>query len=171
MGRDDGSVFTFDTDSQKEELSAKKLQQLANAREKALLARRKALKDKLETRLSELRHVLGSDMKNATVEKFAEAMMKQERELRSKQNALIDKLQEAMNNFKDELSSLKKVVLRQSNGVSLSHLPGPSKSPVPRFLRMCLEKWSRKVLRPRDSDFYDYSTATVHSGRQPSDQD
>ena len=128
MGQENDSILTFDTESGKKELSAKKLQQLAAAREKALLSRRKALKDKLEAKLSELRHVLGNDMRNSTVEKFAEAMMKQEKELRNKQNSMTEKLTEAINGFKDELAAVKKLVSKSSS-VNLSQLSSKSSAP------------------------------------------
>ena len=128
MGHD--STLTFDTEPGKKELSAKKLQQLAAAREKALLSRRKALKDKLEAKLSELRHVLGNDMRNSTVERVAETMMKQEKELRNKQNSMTEKLTEAINGFKDELAAVKKLVSKSSS-VNLSQLSSKSSAPRP----------------------------------------
>ena len=98
MGRDSDLTVNFDDSATGKggALSKAKLDQLAAAREKALLARRKKLQGKLESKLAELRHVLGCDMRNDTVEKFATAMMKQEETLRKKQNALTEKLTEAI---------------------------------------------------------------------------
>lgn len=121
----DESTLTFETG--KKELSQRKLEQLAKAREKAMLSRRKALKAKLELKLSELRHVLGSDMSNPTVERVAEAIMKQEKELRNKQNALTEKLSEAMDGFKDELRALRGAMAKSS--VSLSQVKGSKPRP------------------------------------------
>ena len=44
-------------------LSAKKLLQLSQAREKALFSRRQKMRGRLESRLSELRQILGPDNK------------------------------------------------------------------------------------------------------------
>ena len=117
MGADKASVISVNTrhDTRSEistssQLSQKKLSQLAAAREKALLARKRKQRDRLEAKLSELRCVLGADMRNSTVEKFAEAIMKQEESLRNKQNQLTAKLIETLTSFRDELSTMKKAI-------------------------------------------------------------
>ena len=83
MPKDNDSVVTVSFEPEQEgssgkQLSQAKLDQLAAAREKALLARRKKQKSALEAKLNELRHVLGRDLRNDTVEHFSHAMMKQE---------------------------------------------------------------------------------------------
>ena len=91
--RDDESVVTvnFDEDVPRSKsgkpLSEKKLRQLAEARDKALLKRRQKLKSKLEAKLSELRQILGPDNR-PDIERVAHMLLKQEETLRSKQNAL-----------------------------------------------------------------------------------
>ena len=114
MPRDNDSVVTVSFDHEQEgsggkQLSQAKLDQLAAAREKALLARRKKQKSALEAKLNELRHILGRDLRNDTVEHFAHAMMKQEQRLRDKQNALTESMTEALQSVKDELRSLRKM--------------------------------------------------------------
>ena len=95
MGRrdqDEDSVVTvkFDEDvpRSKKPLSAKKLLQLSHAREKALFSRRQRLKTRLESRLSELRQILGPDNK-PDLERVAHMLLKQEETLRSKQTSQV----------------------------------------------------------------------------------
>ena len=90
-------------------LSEKKIAQLSAAREKALHARRIKLKSRLEAKVSELRQVLGPDLRNDTIERVAAAMMKQEERLRSSQNTLTEQLNEALLGVRDELRSLRKM--------------------------------------------------------------
>ena len=110
MGRDDeDSVVTvsFDDDKPKGALSQRKLEQLAAAREVGLQKRRAKQKDKLQERLNELNRLLGSDMRAQTVERVAEAMMKQEKRLRDRQNEMTQELIEQIKSFKDDIRSLK----------------------------------------------------------------
>ncbi len=93
-------------------LSEKKLAQLAAARQKALLSRRRALKEKLEAKLQELRFVLGNDFRPATVEKYAQAIIKNEERLRSKQAMLTEKLSDAIDGFRDELKTMRRALER-----------------------------------------------------------
>ena len=111
MPRDEESVVTIRLGEEEpggKILSKAKLDQLAAAREKALVARRRKQKTALEGKLNELRHVLGNDLRDETVETFANAMMAQERQLRTKQNTLTLQLTEALVSVKSELSSLRK---------------------------------------------------------------
>ena len=111
MVRDTDSVLTIsldDVESGGKQCSLRKLDQLAAAREKALLARQKKQKLALEAKLNEIRRVLGSDMRNDTVENFARAMMKQEERLRAKQNALTEQVSQALDGLKDEIRALRK---------------------------------------------------------------
>ena len=90
----------------------------AAAREKALLSRRKKLKDKLESKLAELRHVLGCDLRSDTVEKFATAMMKQEETLRGKQSHLTERLIDTIESFKADINALKDMQMLKQGGAS-----------------------------------------------------
>eukprot|EP00966_Prymnesium_polylepis_P127480 2948601-Prymnesium_polylepis.1 len=134
MGRrDDGdtsSVVTvsFDEDKpSKGALSQKKLDQLAAARESALQKRRTKQKDKLQERLNEMNRLLGSDMRAQTLERVAEAMMKQEKRLRDRQNEMTEQLIEQIQSFKEDLRSLKE---RKSPPVPVA--PRPPSRPKPR---------------------------------------
>lgn len=141
---DGESTLTLETGSKKQvscEPGSKKYAQLAKAREKALLARRRKMKERLESKLSELRHVLGSDMRSQTVERFAEAIMRQEERLRSKQNALTEGLSKAMEGFRDELKELRRHIGRPSS-VSLSQVKSSNK---PRSSEVSTSSVSRRL--------------------------
>lgn len=77
--------------SEPKPLTAAKLEQLASAREKALESRRRSQKAALESRLHQVRLLLG-ELDSAYIDKVQEAMMAQERELRRKQSDLTTKL-------------------------------------------------------------------------------
>ena len=137
MGRrDDGetsSVVTvsFDEDKpSKGALSQKKLDQLAAARESALQKRRTKQKDKLQERLNELNRLLGSDMRAQTLERVAEAMMKQEKRLRDRQNESTEQLIEQIQSFKEDLRSLKE--RKSSHTPPVPVAPRPPSRPKPR---------------------------------------
>ena len=114
----------------KAEISDKKRQQLAAAREKALESRRKQLALKLEQNLSEIRHVLGSAANAPTIEAMAKAMMKQEESLRSKQAQMVSELHETVTSFsnqlgkvQDEVRNLRRVVERSMYAPVTSQKP------------------------------------------------
>ena len=139
MGRhdDDSSVVTvsFDDGNPSHKgagLSQKKLEQLAAAREKALLKRRAKLKDKLQTKLNELHHILGSDMRSGTLERVAEAMLKQEQRLRDRQNELTEQLIETIRDFKVDLASLKEQNRKPAQHAAAPPPPRPVSRPKPR---------------------------------------
>lgn len=131
--RDDESVVTvnFDEDVPRTKtgkpLSEKKLRQLADAREKALLTRRKKLKDKLEAKLGELRQILGPDNR-PDIERVAHLLLKQEETLRSKQNALTLETKDVIKEFKADLDVIKQRLSKPSlQSHSLSSLAQHSK--------------------------------------------
>ena len=136
MGRrdqDEESVVTvsFDDDVPRSKsgkpLSDKKLQQLAAARDKALLKRRQKLKSKLEAKLSELRQILGPDNR-PDIERVAHALLKKEEILRSKQNALVLEVKDVITDFKADLQAIKERLSKPSH--SLSSLQKPRPRPV-----------------------------------------
>ena len=105
--------ITIDDDPRtRKPLSNAKLSQLEAARTKALAARRRKLHDRLQAKLIELRAVLGQDLRPQTVEKVAEAMMKQEASLRAKQARLTEALNDAITQFREELSRLRRRIDR-----------------------------------------------------------
>ena len=108
-------------------LSDKKLRQLAAARDKALLTRRKKLKSKLEAKLSELRQILGPDNR-PDIERVAHMLLKQEETLRSKQNALVLEVKDVIADFKADLTAIKERLSKPSH--SLSSLQKPRPRPV-----------------------------------------
>ena len=140
MGRDGGSVITSGLDdvptatsSGKAPLSAKRLEALSRARDKALLSRRKKLKDRLEKKLAELRTVLGNDITGTphSIERIAHAMMKQEdrafmeiQRLREKQIASNEALTE-------ELRAIRRKIVGSASEPSRS-TSKPAKSHVAR---------------------------------------
>ena len=132
--RDDESVVTvnFDDDAPRSKtgkpLSAKKLLQLSQARDKALFKRRQKLKSKLEAKLSELRQILGPDNR-PDVERVAHMLLKQEETLRSKQNALTLEVRDVINDFKHDLQFIKERLSKPSH--SLSSLPQARPRPRP----------------------------------------
>jgi hypothetical protein len=91
-------------------LSKAKLDQLAAARDKALISRRKILKNKLEAKLAELREVLGVDLRNDTLERVGRAMMQQEERLRNKQNENTERLSEAIESLHGEMRKLRREI-------------------------------------------------------------
>ena len=109
-------------------LSEKKLAQLSAARNKALHARRVKLKSRLESKLSELRQILGPDMRSDTVERVAQAMMRQEVTLREKQNQLVSEVRDVINDFKTDLRDIKE---RLQKPTSLSSLQQQKVRPKP----------------------------------------
>ena len=126
--RDDESVVTvnFDDDVPRSKsgkpLSEKKLRQLAEARDKALLKRRQNLRKKLEAKLSELRQILGPDNR-PDIERVAHALLKQEETLRSKQNALTLEVRDVINDFKEDLQAIRERLSKPSHSTlsSLQH--------------------------------------------------
>ena len=109
-------------------LSEKKMAQLSAARNKALHARRVKLKSRLESKLSELRQILGPDMRSDTVERVAQAMMRQEVTLREKQNQLVSEVRDVINDFKTDLRAIKER-LQKPTSHSLSSLQQPKVRP------------------------------------------
>lgn len=84
---DDEDTIIDLPEAQPKPLSQLKLQQLKSARVKALESRRRGQKAALESRLHQVKLLLGElDPKN--IERFQEIIMSQERELRRKQNEL-----------------------------------------------------------------------------------
>lgn len=105
--------ITIDDDPRtRKPLSDAKLSQLEAARTKALASRRRKLHDRLQAKLMELRAVLGQDLRPQTVEKVAEAMMKQENSLRAKQARLTEALNDAITQFREELARLRRRIDR-----------------------------------------------------------
>ena len=108
-------------------LSEKKLAQLSAARETALKKRRIALKSRLEAKVSELRQILGPDMRNDTVERVGTAMMKQEERLRASQSSLTQQLNDVLQGMRDEIRTLRKMHAGQSHTARLDPKPATSK--------------------------------------------
>ena len=106
----DEDMPTRHTSGSSKPLSKAKLDQLAAAREKALLTRRKNLRTKLEAKLAELREVLGVDLRNDTLERVGRAMMQQEERLRNKQNEHTQRLSEAIESLQGEMRKLRHAV-------------------------------------------------------------
>ena len=139
MGRRDQdaeSVVTvnFDEDVPRSKngkvLSEKKLKQLSLAREKALYSRRQKLRGKLESKLSELRQMLGPDNK-PDLERVAHMLLKQEETLRSKQTSLTLEVRDIVNEFKDDLQTIKEMLYKPSHSHStLQHTKPPRPRPV-----------------------------------------
>ena len=115
MPRDESITLEMDEPKAKKPPSEAKLKQLEAAREKALLSRRRALKNKLETKLSELRAILGNDMRPETTERFAKAMMAQEDRLRQRQNSLSEQLRDAITDFRHELEALRACITQSAS--------------------------------------------------------
>lgn len=109
MARDDAISVDMGT-TRVVPLSQAKLDQLAHARARSLEVRRRKAKEKLEARLSQLRHVLGADMRPDTVERVAKEMMAQESRLREKHASLIENLKTAINGFRDEMRAMRKLL-------------------------------------------------------------
>ena len=129
MVRDDSSVITIGTRassaSNNKQLSQAKLDQLARARAKSLEVRRRAQKAKLEGKLSQLRSMLGTDLRPDTVERVAKEMIAQEERhanevvrLREKHTAAMKELADSLNGCKDEMRSLRKSL--PSNGLHMT---------------------------------------------------
>jgi len=99
-------------------LTKAKLDQLASAREKAMLVRRRTQKAGLESRLHQVKLLLG-ELDPMHIEKVQQAMMNQERELRAKQNELTNSLKSLLNDEAikraSEYDSLKRSMLRIAN--------------------------------------------------------
>ena len=91
-------------------ISEKKISQLADARVKAIDARKRRQKQRLEEKLRELRSL--GDMPNEQLAKVCELLVAREAELRGKQNDLTAKLNEHLDNLTDEISVLRKQVDR-----------------------------------------------------------
>lgn len=133
--RDEESVVTvnFDEDvphsKTGKQLSAKKLLQLSQARDKALISRRQKLKSRLEAKLSELRQILGPDNR-PDIERVAAMMMKQEVTLRERQNALTLEVRDVINEVKSDLQALKERLLPKPSH-SLSSLQHAKPRPRP----------------------------------------
>ena len=133
--RDEESVVTvnFDEDvphsKTGKQLSAKKLLQLSQARDKALVSRRQKLKSRLEAKLSELRQILGPDNR-PDIERVAAMMMKQELTLRERQNALTLEVRDVINEVKSDLQVLKERLLPKPSH-SLSSLQHAKPRPRP----------------------------------------
>ena len=109
MARDDAISVDMGT-KRVVPLSQTKLDQLARARARSLEVRRRKAKEKLEARLSQLRYVLGADMRPDTVERVAKEMMAQESRLREKHASLIENLKTAINGFRDEMRAMRKLL-------------------------------------------------------------
>ena len=138
MGRrdqDEESVVTvnFDEDVPRSKsgkpLSAKKLLQLSQAREKALFSRRQKLKSKLEAKLSELRQILGPDGR-PDIERVAHMLLKQEETLRSKQSSLTLEVRDLVNEFKEDLQAIKEMLFKPSRSHSTLQHSKPRPRPV-----------------------------------------
>ena len=138
MGRrdqDEESVVTvnFDEDVPRSKsgkpLSAKKLLQLSQAREKALFSRRQKLKSKLEAKLSELRQILGPDGR-PDIERVAHMLLKQEETLRSKQSSLTLEVRDLVNEFKADLQAIKEMLFKPSHSHSTLQNSKPRPRPV-----------------------------------------
>ena len=138
MGRRDQdaeSVVTvnFDEDVPRSKngkvLSEKKLKQLSLAREKALYSRRQKLRGKLESKLSELRQMLGPDNK-PDLERVAHMLLKQEETLRSKQTSLTLEVRDIVNEFKAELQTIKEMLHKPSHSLSTLQHSKPRPRPV-----------------------------------------
>jgi chromosome segregation ATPase len=110
-------------------LSDKKLNQLSQAREKALLKRRQLLKFKLEAKLSELRQILGPDLR-PDIERVAHMLLKQEETLRSKQNALVLEVKDVITDFKADLQAIKEKLSKPSHSLSSLQHSKPRPRPV-----------------------------------------
>ena len=134
--RDEESVVTvnFDEDvphsKSGKQLSAKKILQLSQARDKALVSRRQKLKSRLEAKLSELRQILGPDNRGPDIERVAAMMMKQEVTLRERQNALTLEVRDVINEVKSDLQVLKERLLPKPSH-SLSSLQHTKPRPRP----------------------------------------
>ena len=111
-------------------LSAKKLLQLSQAREKALFSRRQKMRGRLESRLSELRQILGPDNK-PDLERVAHMLLKQEETLRSKQTSLTLEVRDLVNEFKADLQTIKEMLLyKPSHSLSTLQHSKPRPRPV-----------------------------------------
>ena len=110
-------------------LSEKKLAQLSAARETAFKKRRIALKSRLEAKVSELRQILGPDMRNDTVEPehVGTAMMKLEERLRASQSSLTQQLNDVLQGMRDEIRTLRKMHAGQSHTARIDPKPATSK--------------------------------------------
>ena len=138
MGHDGGSVITLDledvptaTSSGKAPLSAKRLEALSRARDKALLSRRIKLKDRLEKKLAELRIVLGNDMTPHSIERIAQAMMKQEDRAFSEIQRLREKQIASNEALAEELRAIRRKIVGSAAEQSRS-TSKPAKSHVAR---------------------------------------
>ena len=87
---DEDTIIDF-PESPPKPLSKAKLEQLSSARVKAIESRRKSQKAALQSKLHEVKLLLG-DFDGQHIERVQEAMMTQERELRRKQNELTTQL-------------------------------------------------------------------------------
>ena len=137
MGRDEGSVITLDLEnvpaatSGKAPLSAKRLEALSRARDKALLARRKKLQERLEKKLAELRIILGSDMTPHSIERVAHAMMKQE----DRAFAEIQRLREKQISSNEALAEELRAIRRKISGSASEPSRSASKPMKPHSAR------------------------------------
>ena len=82
MGQADTIDVDTDAKSTVSTLSQARLDQLAKAREVSLRKRRTHMKDRLEAKLTELRFLLGNDLRPVTMERIADQMLKKEEHLR-----------------------------------------------------------------------------------------
>jgi len=108
--------------------------QLARAREVALNNRRRKLRAKLETRLAELRGIMG-DLNEEQLERVVENLVLTEDRLRTKLNVLTEKHIEELKNIHAEVRRISKMIEtgRPSVGTKKHAVPLSSVSSVSTF--------------------------------------
>jgi C4-dicarboxylate-specific signal transduction histidine kinase len=97
------------SEKSKPERSQSQDDQLARAREVALNNRRRKLRAKLETRLAELRGIMG-DLNEEQLERVVENLVLTEDRLRSKLNVLTERHTEELKNIHAEVRRITKLI-------------------------------------------------------------
>ena len=98
------------SDSKKTAPTRAKLEQLSNARERALEARRIRQKNALETKLAQLRSL--GDVSNEHLERTCNLLIEAEKEGRRRQNTLMTDLNTHLEEFGDQLLCIRRMLER-----------------------------------------------------------
>jgi len=107
---DTQSVISVNVSDPKKAPTKEKLQQLSNARERALEARRVRQKNALETKLAQLRSL--GDVSNEHLTRTCNLLIEAEKEGRRRQNTIITDLNTHLEEFGDQLLCIRRMLER-----------------------------------------------------------